>query len=275
MRFTATTLLLVLFILGGAPAASAQTADEIVEKSLAAAGGREALGKLTSRSTSGTMTVSTPAGDISGTIEVLNQAPNKSRTLITLDLSSLGAGSVVIENRFDGTTGYAMDSMRGNRDITGTQLANLRNAYFPSPLLNYKERGTRIELAGKDKVGDRDAYTLIVTPKDGPVVRMSIDAESYLPDRSVVTVDLPEVGSVEQTIDFADYRDIDGVKVPFSLKGSSAVQTFFILVKKVEHNVKIDPALFVKPARPVHSARTQTSPSSTGRVAPVSVASVD
>jgi len=52
-----------------------------------------------------------------------------------------------------------------------------------------------------------------------------------------------------QTIDFADYRDIDGVKVPFSLKGSSAVQTFFILVKKVEHNVNVDPARFAKPAQ--------------------------
>src|SRR5262245_57584631 len=182
-RFTATAFLLVQLVFGGAAAAAAQTADEIVEKSLAAAGGRAALEKLTSRSTHGTITVSTPGGDGSGTIEVLNQAPNKSRTLITLDLSSLGAGSVVIDNRFDGTAGYSMDSMRGNRDITGSQLANLRNSYFPSPLLNYKERGTGIELKGKEKVGDRDAYSLILTPKDGPVVHIFIDGESYLADR--------------------------------------------------------------------------------------------
>jgi|SRR5262245_56067357 len=247
-RFTATAFLLVQLVFGGAAAAAAQTADEIVEKSLAAAGGRAALEKLTSRSTHGTITVSTPGGDVSGTIEVLNQAPNKSRTLITLDLSSLGAGSVVIDNRFDGTAGYSMDSMRGNRDITGSQLANLRNSYFPSPLLNYKERGTGIELKGKEKVGDRDAYSLILTPKDGPVVHIFIDAESYLADRTVVTLDVPEVGSVEQTTDFVDYREVDGVKLPFSFKGSSAVQTFFVSVKTIEHNVKIDPALFARPA---------------------------
>jgi hypothetical protein len=247
-RFTARALLVTHLILGGAAGVAAQTADEIIDKSIAAAGGRAALEKLTSRSTHGTITVSTPAGEIPGTIEVLNQAPNKSRTLLTLDLSSLGAGSVVIDNRFDGTTGYAMDSMRGNRDITGTQLANLRNSYFPLALLNYKERGTKIELAGKEKVGDRDAYSLIVTPKDGPVVHVFIDAETYLGDRSVVTIDLPEIGSVEQTTDFADYREVDGVKVPFSFKGSSSAQTFFVSVKSVEHNVKIDPALFAKPA---------------------------
>ena len=79
MRVIATRVLLAVSILCAAVAASAQTVDEIVEKTLTALGGRAALGKVTSRSTSGTMTVSTPGGDISGTIEVLNQAPNKSR----------------------------------------------------------------------------------------------------------------------------------------------------------------------------------------------------
>ena len=248
MPFTARAFLVIQLMLGVAAGASAQTADEIVEKSIAAAGGRAALEKLTSRSTHGTITVSTPAGEIPGTIDVVNQAPNKIRTLITLDASSVGGGTVVIDNRFDGTVGYAMDSMRGNHDMTGTQLANLRNSYFPSPLLNYKERGTGIEFKGKETVGDRDAYSLTLTPKEGPVVHIFIDAESYLTDRSVVTIDAPEVGSIEQTTDFTDYREVDGVKIPFSFKGSSAVQTFFVLVKTVEHNVKIDPALFVKPA---------------------------
>ncbi len=205
MRVTATRVLLAVSILCAAVAASAQTVDEIVEKSLTALGGRAALAKVTSRSTSGKMTVSTPGGDVSGTIEVLNQAPNKSRTLINLDLTPLGAQSLVVDNRFDA-------------------------------------------LAGREKVADRDAYALTITPAAGPVTHLFIDAESYLPAKMVVTIELPEIGSVEQTIEFADYRDVDGVKVPFRLKGSSAVQTFFTVISKVEHNVKIDPALFVKPA---------------------------
>jgi len=248
MRVTVTRVLLAVAILSTAVAASAQTADEIVEKTLTALGGRAALGKVTSRSTTGTITVSTPGGDVSGTIEVLNQAPNKSRTLIKLDLTPLGGQSVVIDNRFDGTSGYAMDSMRGNNDMPPGQVVSLRNAIFPTPLLTYKERGTKIALAGREKVADRDAYALTITPAAGPVTHLFIDAESYLPAKAVVTIELPEIGSLEQTIEFADYRDVDGVKVPFRLKGSSPVQTFFTVVSKVEHNVKIDPALFVKPA---------------------------
>ena len=231
----------------GAPAGSAQTADEIVEKTLTALGGREALGKLTSRATSGTITVSTPGGDVSGKIEVWNQSPNKSRTLISLDLTALGAGTVTIDQRFDGTSGITMDSMRGNTDITGSQLENMRNNAFPSPLLNYKDRGTKVELSGRQKVGDHDTFLLVFTPKTGPVTRQFVDAESYLPVRGIVTLETPEVGSLEQITDFSDFRDVDGVKVPFAIKGTSAVQNISITVMKVEHNVKIDPALFVKP----------------------------
>lgn len=233
---------------GLASTASAQTADEIVEKMLTAIGGRDALGKITSRSTTGTITVTTPGGDLSGTIEVLNQSPNKVRTLISLDLTALGAGTVTVDQRFDGTSGYALDSMRGNSEITGGQLENMRNGGFPTPLLNYKERGATVELAGKEKAGDRDAYVLALKPKTGPVTRQFVDAETYLPLKAVVTVELPEVGQVEQTTEFSDFRAVDGVKVPFKLKITSPVQNATVVVTKVENNAKIDPTLFVKPA---------------------------
>jgi hypothetical protein len=228
--------------------ASAQTADDVIEKCLAAIGGRAALGKLTSRSTTGTMTVSTPVGDVSGPIEILNQQPNKSRTLIKLDLSALGGGPVVIDNRFDGTSGYALDSMRGNHDITGGQLEGLKNGVFPNPFLNYKDRGASVELAGKEKAGDREAYVVVLQPVSGYPGRHFIDTTSYLPIKAVTTIEIPEAGAVEQTTEFADFREVDGVKVPFKVKGTSAVQSFIITVTKVEHNVKIDPALFSKPA---------------------------
>src|SRR5262245_55444623 len=112
----------------------AQTADDIVEKALTAMGGRAALGKLTSRSSTGTISIATPNGDITGTIELYNKAPNKSRTLVKIDLSSLGLGQVVQDQRFDGTVGYAIDSMNGNRDITGDQLEAMRSSTFPTPL---------------------------------------------------------------------------------------------------------------------------------------------
>jgi hypothetical protein len=229
--------------------AAAQTADEIIEKHLTALGGRAALGKLTSRSMTGTITLSTPAGELSGPFEILNQAPNKSRTLITLDLTALGAGKMTFDERFDGTTGYVIDTMQGNRDLDGNQLENLKNEMFPTPFLDYKARGATVELSGKEKVGEgnRDAFLLTLRSKSGPPTRRYIDAESYLEIRVVSMVSAPQVGDFEQTMDFLDYREADGLKVPFQVKGTSSFQTFTVNVTKVEHGLTIDQSLFSKP----------------------------
>jgi len=247
MRVIAKGALLATFVLVGA-VASAQTADDIIEKGIVASGGREALAKVTSRATTGTMTVTTPGGDITGTIEVLNQAPNKVQTVITLDLSAMGGGKMTIEQRFDGMDGYAMNSMQGDTPVTSSQVDMWRNAIFPSPFLDYKERGTKVELTGKEKIGDKDVYVLLVTPSKGPPTRLWTDAATYQPVKTVMTVETAETGPVEQTTLMSDFREVDGLTLPFKLVGSSAMQSFTVVVTKVEHNVKVDPARFAKPA---------------------------
>src|SRR6478672_12764578 len=183
-------LALFLLILGASGVASAQTVDEVINKSIVALGGRTALLKIKSRATTGTITLITPAGDVAGTVEVLNAAPNKSRTLIKADLTALGAGPLTIDQRFDGTAGYVMDSLQGNRDVTGGMLDNMRNGSFPSSFLTYKEMGISAKLTGRDKVGDRDAFVVIFEPPTGSVVRYYIDAETYLSIRTIITVDV-------------------------------------------------------------------------------------
>jgi outer membrane lipoprotein-sorting protein len=208
-----------------------------------------AFEKLTSRITTGTMAVSTAGGEFPASIEVYNQAPNKIRTLITLDLSAAGAGSLVIDQRFDGTDGFISDPMRGDGPMSSSQVQSLRNNTFPTPFLDYKKRGTKVDLAGKEKVGDREAFVLAVTPAEGPGSRIFVDAQTYLPLRAISTVEMPEIGNVEQTVDFSDFREVEGIQTPFTLKGSSSVQTFTVRVSKIENNPKIDPALFVKPVK--------------------------
>jgi hypothetical protein len=248
MRAVSTRVAVAFLLLASAHVASAQTADEVIEKALTASGGRTAFGKLKSRSASGTITLNTPAGDIEGSIELTNAAPNKTRTLIKADLTALGAGQLVVDQRFDGTAGYVLDSLQGNHDMTGSQLDLQRNSSFPHPFLNYKELGTAAKLIGKEKIGDREAYLLIFEPTSGPAVRQYIDTETWLPVRAVVKVDVPQLGrEIEQTMDFFDYREVDGVKIAFRLRATSDVQNFTITLSKVEHNVQLDQTLFSKP----------------------------
>ena len=229
--------------------ALAQTVDDIIEKHLAASGGRAALSKLTSRTATGTITLTSPVGELNGTIDVFVKAPNKSRTLVKLDLRAVGGGQVVSDQRFDGATGYVIDTFNGNREITGSQLDALRNASFPSPLLNYRENGTAAALVGTEKVGDKDAHVIQLSPKTGPPLRMFIDAESFLILKTVMSINVPQLGGdVDQVQEFSDFHDVDGVKVPFSVRSSTSVQVVKATVSDVKHNTEIDDSSFSRPA---------------------------
>lgn len=232
-----------------APAKPAMNADELVEKHLAAIGGREALKKLESRVATGTISMSVQGNTISGPAEMTAKAPNKSRTYFKLDLSGMGAGEVVVDQRCDGKSAWVSNSMQGDRDITGSQLQALLNSVFPSPLLDYKAAGATLEVVGQQTVAGRPAHVLQFTPKSGAPAKVHVDAETFLAVRIVSALDVPEMGgAVEQRTEFDDYRAVDGVKVPFTLRITTGMQEFAITLTKVEHNKPIDDAIFAKPA---------------------------
>jgi outer membrane lipoprotein-sorting protein len=229
--------------------AHAQTADEVVEKYLAAIGGRAALAKLQTRIATGGIAVSVQDAQLAGPIEIYNKAPNKARTFFKLDLSQMGAAEMVVDQRCDGKTAFETNSLQGDREISGNQLQNMLNATFPTPLLSYKEAGTKIEFTGKDRVGTRDVYVLRTTPKAGPSLRQFFDAETGMQLRMITTVEGPGLGGeIEQTTDFSDYRAVDGIKVAFALVIVNAAQTVTITLNKVEHNQPIEDAMFARPA---------------------------
>ena len=199
-RIPSLILLSCLLATVSAGIASAQTADEVVEKHLAALGGRDALAKITSRRSTGTITIATPNGDLSGPCEIDVKAPNKNRAYMELDLTPLGVPQkMVVEQKFDGTAGWALNSMQGDNEITGGQLQNMRNNVFPSSLLNYKTSGAKVELLPKETIDGRALIVLQVTPKEGPSVKLYLDATTYLLVRTSTKYYLTAMGmDVEQ-----------------------------------------------------------------------------
>ena len=247
MKRLSSLLLLSMFLVPSLVASAAtQTADEIVEKHLAAIGGREALGKLTSRKAIGTMTVQTPNGPISGPVELYSKAPNKTRLYVVLDLSAIGmSDKLTLDQKFDGTTGWSLNTLQGDKQITGNQLDNMKSGSFPNPLLNYKATGTTVELLPNETVAGKSLIVLKVTPKVGSVAKLYLDPATHLVVRSWAMVNSPEMGGdIEQISEALDYRTVDGLKIPFKTVQTAGPQTVTIVFDKVEHNVAIDDAIF-------------------------------
>lgn len=153
--------------------------------------------------------------------------------------------TMTIEQKFDGINGITLNTLQGDNQISGSQLEHMKNNAFPSPLLNYKTAGIKLEVMPNEQVGGKDATVLVATPKVGPSMRLYFDPTTGLLVRSVVRLSSPEQGEIEQISEPSDYRAVDGVKVPFKIVNTSPNQTVTITITKVEHNIALDDALFV------------------------------
>jgi hypothetical protein len=219
------------------PASSATppTADSIIEKYVTALGGADAMKKITSRV--GTGVIITAGKETP--IEVFTKAPNK-RITVT---HSQNADSYTA---FDGTIGW-MGSAGGPAremapaDAKGSALDS--EFYLP---IRMKEVFTQLRPGRPDKIGDVAVLTLTGTRPGLPPVRFFFDANSGLLLRLVRYTENP-LGRMPVQIDYADYRDINGVKTPCRWTLSRPNGRFTIQLNEVKANVAIDDAKFAKP----------------------------
>lgn len=215
------------------------TVDQIIEKHVQALGGKAAIEKLTSRTVKGTIEI--PAMGISGTTESYAKAPNKFGTKSSLD----GIGE--FSQGFDGATAWEQNPMAGFRTLSGAELAFVkRDSEFYGDL-KFKQLYPKAIVKGKQKLGDRDVYVIEATPAEGNPEQLYYDAQTGLLVRRDFVVDSPQ-GKLPTEAYLEDYKEIDGVKVPFTMRQTNPAVSFTIKISEVKHNVPVDDTRFAKPA---------------------------
>jgi hypothetical protein len=215
------------------------TVEQILDRYVAALGGRAAVEKLKTRVTTGKQ-VMWNGNELP--FETYQKAPNKSLDVVTRP------GNVVVNVGFDGTAGW-LQGPRGIRDLGGAQLAQAaRDADFYGDL-HLRELYPEMAVAGREKVGERDAYVIVSRVSEKRIERLYFDAQTGLLLRVAATTETPLARLPEETV-FEDYREVDGVKIPFTVR-ASYVDPFIGWTRKlteVKHNVTIDDSKFAKPA---------------------------
>lgn len=227
------------------PAAEAKkadlTAEQVIEKSIEAGGGRQAMEKLSSTVAKGT--VEMQAQGMHATIEFYAKAPNK--RLIVTNIEGFGE----IKQGFDGKVGWTEVPSRGVMELSGEQLAAAQRESTFNAALKWRELFPTAEMTGREKVGDRPVYVLRLTPVSGKPVTQYIDAETFMLLRQASSQDTQQ-GSMDISVDFSDYRDIgNGIKAPFLLKQTLPVGEVTIKMTEMKNNAEIDEAKFAKPAQ--------------------------
>ncbi len=226
-----------------APEAAAEqplpTLDQVLDKYVEAVGGKAALEKITSRQVKGVFDIA--AMGASGTFTSWAKAPNKAAT--TIDVPGFG----VIQQGFDGTVAWENNPMIGMRDLSGTELATRKRESTFHQELKMKELYDKIEVKGKQKIGEKDAYVLEATPAEGKVEKLYFDVQSGLLVRMDAERESPQGSALVET-SFDNYKEVDGVKVPFALKQVMPQFTIELKFDEVKHNVEIEDTKFAKPA---------------------------
>ncbi len=218
------------------------TGEEILQKYIDATGGAAARQKLKSSIMKGQMELG--AQGMRGSLEIYAKAPNKRLTITKID----GMGEML--QGFDGKIAWAKDPQGNVREITGPQLAVVQRESTFNSDLRWKELYEKLEIAGKGKIDGKDAWILKLTPKAGaPIVRY-YDAETFLLLRSDMTVNGPQ-GEFTLKTTVTDYREVDGIKVPFQITQGLPMGTMGMRVSEIKSNVPIDDAIFAKPAAAV------------------------
>jgi hypothetical protein len=221
----------------------AQTADELVNKNIQAKGGLDKIKAAKTR-----MAVGKVKG-ARGRVAVFKQM-NLRPDLVRQDLSIQGMTAV---QAYDGSVGWQTQPFRGRKDPELMGEDTLRDlllaADFDGPLVDYAEKGNKIEYLGHDEVDGDDALRLKVTLKNGDILYYYLDPDTYLEIRKEIQQFVR--GSVrERVVDLGSYKPVDGVMYPFSISEGSKnnPDAQVISLEKIEANVALRDSDFALPA---------------------------
>ena len=217
-------------------ASAAPAPDQILEKYVQALGGPAAIGKISTRVDQGTLEM--PAHNMHSSIEIYRQAPGKSLIILHGPRGDSQQG-------YDGT--IAWEAERGEvEELTGDALARAKEAAAMNVAVNWKQTYARLEAGEIEKVGSRQAYCLTGYRASGLSDSLCFDAQSGLLLRISTLLESP-LGSLPQETDFDDYRDVNGVKVPFSVRVLRADGAMIYNWEQIQANVPVEDSRFEKP----------------------------
>lgn len=218
------------------------TADELMAKAVEAAGGEANWKKINSRVM--VVDIDLINQGVKGSATTYSKAPNKSATETTL--TALGKIIAKGFEFFDGANGEELYTFAPVERYTGKKLEDMRLGSDMLALLNWKTNYKTVEVKGIEKVGDEEAYIVEFTPEKGTKVTDLYSTKTFLLlKRRGVVASSTSSNNIPYSITFSDYRDVDGIKLPFKMVNSNpGMGEIITIVKSVKHNEAIEDKTF-------------------------------
>lgn len=222
--------------------ASAQTVDEILNHYLKTVGGLEKIQTVQTLRRTGKYIGG-------GGFEAVLMRENKRGSSVRDEFSLQGMTAIVA---YDGKTGWKIEPWNGKKDPEALGEEEMKSiveeADFDGPLVNYQQKGNKVEFIGMDKFEGTDTFKLKVTRPNGDVYVYYLDTDYYVPIK-IDTRRLVRGAEREYETALGDYKEVAGWYLPYSyetnVKGSQDKSK--VVYEKIEANVSIDDSRFQRP----------------------------
>lgn len=224
--------------------ASAQSAEEIVAHYLKTIGGMDKISAVQTLRRTGRF-------QGGGGFEAVILEENKRRGMVRQEFTFQGLTGIVA---YDGRTGWKIQPWQGKKDPESLGEEEMRqiteDSDFDGPLVNYQQKGNKVEFIGMDTVEGTDTYKLKVTMPSGDVRVYYMDTDYYVPIK-IDTKRMIRGAEQEYETILGDYKEVNGWFLPFSIennaKGSQDKQK--TIYEKIEANVALDDSRFARPTQ--------------------------
>ena len=154
---------------------------------------------------------------------------------------------------FDGNQGWSITPWSGSsapQDMTADETKEMKNqADIEGTLYNWKEKGHKAELIGKEDLEGSAVYKIKLTRSDGDIETWFIDAENYMPLK-VANITKTQGNETESESYFSNYSEFNGVLMAKIITNKFKDQTVSqIEMDKTVINLPVSDSLFMKPVK--------------------------
>lgn len=224
--------------------AGKSSVDDIIAQYVKAIGGRKAWDSVNTMRMSGKMVM---PGGMEAPMTMEYKRPHSMRMEFTFQ-------GMTGTQAFDGETGWFIMPFMGKMDPERMPTDMIKEfkkqADIEGPLLDYKEKGHKVELEGSDEFEGTPVYKLKVTQAEGDVEYYMLDKEHYIPlgtKGSRTFQGMP----IEYEVVFGDYKEVGGLMLPHSIqqKANTGMGATNVVIDKIEVNIDIADSRFAMPEK--------------------------
>ncbi len=220
-----------------------QSVDKIIEKVFDARGRGKSIENINTIKISGKLIYSR----VTGTFVAYNKKPFLNRFEFEL------MGKRVIQ-AINLTGGWYINEISDQYDAISMtkevfEQTKYQNYYPIHPLFDYKSKGIKLRLIGKDTTQGRLCYVIREILPDSSKTDMYVDTVSFLQLLQKTIVRMPESKDLLLETYFKDYRNVNGLMIPYIMeKTNNGVLQTKMIIEKAEVNIPIDDSVFNPPA---------------------------